>query len=82
MLFAHWLYLIAALLKMIDPIKNESNVFLEATLHMEAEGLSTRVPSRKRRLSISESASILRSNPFSIAQKTVKLSHNDFEKGS
>ena len=40
MLFAHWLYLTAALLKVIYPVKYEENVYLRASLQMEYDRLS------------------------------------------
>jgi len=87
MLFAHWLYLTAALLKVIYD-KDEENVYLRATSQMECDRLSTGVPGRTRRLSMTEIASKSRfssksrysSRYYSIANRSVALMYNDFEK--
>jgi len=41
MLFAHWLYLIAAMLKMIDPVTDEGNVHTRGNLVMERRNKDT-----------------------------------------
>ena len=41
MLFAHWLYLIAAMLKMIDPSTDEGNVHTRGNLAMEGQNKRT-----------------------------------------
>ena len=41
MLFAHWLYLIAAMLKMIDPSTDEGNVHTRGNLAMEGRNKRT-----------------------------------------
>jgi len=82
MLFAHWLYLTAALLKVIDPVKDEINVYLRATLQMESDRHSTDVPGQSRRLSMAEIASKSKSitRNFSIAKRSIVLRYNDSEK--
>lgn len=71
MLFAHWLYLTAALLKVIDPVKDEENIFLRAKTQTESVMLRGKLGKVANR-------SILHSNCISMSSHETSFHDNEF----